>query len=54
MVKFWEKTMNYKWVKLLKLDNFKYFELNTYFYRVFCELSENHKIIEMGQPELEL
>ncbi len=46
--------MNYKWVILSKSDQFKNFELNTLFYRVFCGLSENHKIIEIGQAELEL
>ncbi len=38
------KTMDYKWVILLKQSHFKLFELNTYFYGVFYGLSENYKL----------
>ncbi len=46
--------MNYKWVILSKLGHFEYFELNTLSCRVFRWLFEYHKIIEIGQVELEL
>ena len=48
------KTMDYKWVKLSKSVYFENFELKTYVFRIFCRLSEYHKIIEIGQTELEL
>ncbi len=47
-------TMDCKWVKLSKIRPVKIFELNTSSYRVFYGLSENHKIIEIGQIKLKL
>ncbi len=38
----------------VKIGHFKNCELNIYFYRVFLWLSENQKIIEIRQAELEL
>ncbi len=40
--------------KLVKSSHFEHFELNTSSYRVFCGLSEYHKIIEIKWTELEL
>ncbi len=46
--------MNYKWLILSKSGRFYYFKLKTFFYRVFCGLSENHEIIEIGLTEIKL
>ncbi len=46
--------MDYKWVKLPKLDHFKIFELNILSCRVFYGLSECVKIIAIGQSEHKL
>ncbi len=51
---FSKKTVDYKWVKLLKLSYFKIFELNTSSCRVFCGLSENQKISANGQIKQKL
>ncbi len=44
-----KKTMDYKWVKMSKFGSFEKFELNIPSCRVFYGLSENHKIIDIGQ-----
>ncbi len=49
-----EKTMNYKWVKLLKLGHFENVELKMVSDRVFSVLSENHKTIQIRLTELKL
>ena len=46
--------MNYKWVILSKLSHFKNLLLKMQVCRVFCGLSENHKIIEIEQAKLKL
>ncbi len=51
---FHQKTMDYKWVKLLKFGRFDNFELNIPSDRVFSGFSENHKIIKIGPMELNL
>ncbi len=51
---FGDKTMDYKWVKLSKLDCFDNSELNMPSDRVFSGLSEVHKIMEIGPTELKL
>ena len=54
MANFWQKTMDYKWVKMPKLGRFKNFKLNTSSYRIFYGLSDDNKIIEIHGIELEL
>ncbi len=46
--------MDYKWVKLSKLDRFKKFELNIPSDRVFSGLSENHTENHIKPTELKL
>ncbi len=43
-----KKTMDYKWVILVKFDCFEYFEFNVLSDRVFHGLSECLKIIHIG------
>ncbi len=54
MADFWQKTMDYKWVKLSKLGHFKTCELSTSSCRVFDRLSDHYKIIEIEQAKLKL
>ncbi len=49
-----KKTMDYRWVKILRMDHFKNFKLNVLSDRVFSGLSENYKIIQTEPSELKL
>ena len=51
---FRQKTMNYKWVKMPKMDIFKFFKVNNSSHEVFYWLSDGFTIFEIGATKLKL